>query len=224
MSNLDFNIRDLLGLCPSSESLSQYINSLASIVPTPDAAIPQVKSYPDAVYLNFFSLGLSLLFTPLSGYKPSSGLKFSELDNDNLALDSIDFYNIPGRASFDPMAQQMSTRKAELAFSVYPISPLVLTTLAEIGSGDINSLRPSHLDVLPATSGKDFLQCLGEPDRKGGGAGPSSGSIGIWCEWSVDGIMVEFGGNEAKGPQAWERGKDAIWKVVTVFRPSKRAK
>jgi len=29
--------------------------------------------------------------------------------------------------------------------------------------------------------------------------------------------MVEFGGDEARGPQAWERGKDAIWKVITLF-------
>ncbi|XP_006454648.1 hypothetical protein AGABI2DRAFT_189890 [Agaricus bisporus var. bisporus H97] len=72
---------------------------------------------------------------------------------------------------------------------------------------------------MPETTGKEFVQALGEPDRKGGGTGPSSGSIDIWCEWTKDGIMVEFGGSQAKGPNVWETGKDAVWKVVTLFRP-----
>ena len=96
---------------------------------------------------------------------------------------------------------------------------LVLT--ADIRDKDGTPItRPSELSVLADTSGKDFVQALGEPDRKGGGAGPSSGSIGIWCEWSKDGVMVEFGGDEAKGPQAWERGKDAAWKIITIFSPT----
>jgi len=65
--------------------------------------------------------------------------------------------------------------------------------------------------------GKEFIALLGEPNRKGGGAGPSSGSIGIWVEWTRDGLMVEFGGEESRGPQAWERGKDAPWKVISIF-------
>lgn len=224
MSSPELNIRDLIGLHPSSQDLSRYISTLADAVSAPNAAIPQVKSYSDAVYLNYFSLGLSLLFTPSSGYKPGPGLKLSELKSDNLSLDSIDFYNVPKHAPSDPKFKGTSSRMAELAFSTFPISPLVLSTVAEIMPDHDTKPRPSHLDVLPETSGKDFVQCLGEPDRKGGGAGPSSGSIGIWCEWTRDGIMVEFGGDEAKGPQAWERGKDAIWKVITVFPPSQPAK
>ena len=66
---------------------------------------------------------------------------------------------------------------------------------------------------------QELVSVLGEPDRKGGGAGPSTGSIGIWCEWSKDGLMIEFGGDDARGPGAWERGKDAVWKVITLFQP-----
>jgi len=29
--------------------------------------------------------------------------------------------------------------------------------------------------------------------------------------------MVEFGGDESRGPQAWEKGKDAVWKVISIF-------
>jgi len=73
-------------------------------------------------------------------------------------------------------------------------------------------------------TGKDFVAALGEPDRKGGGSGPSSGSIGIWVEWTRDGLMVEFGGDDSRGPQAWERGKDALWRVISVFSPKKESK
>jgi hypothetical protein len=218
------NIRDLIGLHPTSEGVSRYITTLTRSVSAPDAETPQVKAYANAVYLNYFSLGLSLLFTPLSGYKPVPGAKLYELESNKLGLDSIDLYNVPKHASSDPKAKGTSKRMAELAFSTYPLSPLVLTTVSEMKPEDDTLTRPSQLDVLPDTAGKDFVQCLGEPDRKGGGAGPSSGSIGIWCEWTKYGIMVEFGGDEAKGPQAWERGKDAIWKVITLFSPSQSAK
>jgi len=210
-------LRHLIGLRPSSDNLAHYLASLANHASTPT---PNVKSYPDAVYMNYYALGLSLLFSPLPGYKPKTGLALSELDKDQLVLDSIDIYNIPKGASSEPKSKGTSSRTAELVFSSFPLFPIVLDVGGEVKDKDSNVLaHPSQLQVAPQTTGKDLVQCLGEPDRKGGGAGPSSGSIGIWCEWSKDGIMVEFGGDEARGPQAWERGKDAVWRVMTVFLP-----
>ena len=211
------NIQDLLGLNPLSQALSDYIAFLTTKASLNQPTPPEVKSYPDTVYLNFFAIGLSLQFTPKDGYKPTSGLKQSDLKNEKLALDSIYIYNVPAKKS-DVQSKGTSSRAAELAFSNFPVSPLLLNINPEIKDKDGKTIaRPPKLDVHPDSSGKDFVQTLGEPDRKGGGAGPSSGSIGIWCEWSKDGIMVEFGGDEAKGPQAWERGKDAVWKIITVF-------
>lgn len=206
------NIRDLIGLHPFSDDLSRYIASLAAFVSVPGATIPEVKSYPDAVYLNYFALGLSLLFAPLPGYTPATGIELSQLNDSRLVLDSINLYNIPPHN-----AKQSSSRPSEMAFSTYPCLPLELAIMPEIKDANNPLMRPSNLEIRRESTGKDFVSCLGEPNRKGGGAGPSSGSIGIWCEWSPNGVMVEFGGDEARGPQAWERGKDAIWKVITLF-------
>lgn len=202
------DIKQLLGAHPSSTELAAHISSLAALVSKPDATSPEVKSYPDAVYFNYFALGLSLLFKPVNGYKPKTGQRREDLRDSDLVLDGIDIYNVikstkPGTAK---------------PFSAYPVSPLVLTLSSQAPEKDAKP-RPSLFEVKPETTGKEFVASMGEPDRKGGGAGPSSGSIGIWCEWSRDGVMVEFGGEESRGPQAWERGKDAVWKVISVFSP-----
>jgi hypothetical protein len=204
------DIRSLLGLNPSASELCDYIRALgemAGLQTLPDA---EVKAYSDAVYFNYFKLGLSLLFIPQSGYKPKTGIKRDELRDDALTLDGLDLYNVPKSAS------EQKSKSAIAAYTTFPLSTLTLT----LSAGTVGDQpRPNELQITPSTTGKDFVLALGEPARKGGGAGPSTGSIGIWCEWSKDGLMVEFGGDEARGPQAWERGKDAIWKVVSVFPP-----
>jgi hypothetical protein len=204
------DMRDLLGLHPSDEQLSRYITSLTTQVSSTDADMLQVKSYPDSVYFNYPLLGLSLLFQPQNAYKPKGGLKKEELENENLVLGSIDIYNVK------PATRISSNRASERAFATHPVSPINLSLLSMEGKA-----RPPFA-VTVETTGKTFVECLGEPNRKGGGAGPSSGSIGIWCEWSKHGIMVEFGGEEARGLQAWERGKDAVWKIITIFPASSR--
>ncbi|KAH7928493.1 hypothetical protein BV22DRAFT_1110396 [Leucogyrophana mollusca] len=210
------NVRDLLGAHPSADRVSAYLTDLSLLVDAPNPTLPEIKSYSDAVYFNYYALGLSFLFSPQNGYKPTTGLKREQLKDDNLVLDSIDIYNIP-KPKPSVTSSAKSSRTAELAFLTHPVSPLRFALYAQSSQED--KPRPAEIEVLRETAGKDFVVWLGEPDRKGGGAGPSSGSIGIWCEWSKDGIMVEFGGDESRGPQAWERGKDAVWKVITLFPP-----
>ncbi|KAK1228628.1 hypothetical protein PQX77_008222 [Marasmius sp. AFHP31] len=206
------DLKSLFGVNPQSEALSGYLKLLSG---SSQDRVPEVKSYPDAVYLNYFKLGLSLLFKPIQGYKPKMGLTRADLEEEKLLLDGIDIYNTP------PTTDSKSTRKtAELAFSDHPISPIILKLDGEAKDKDGKDLsRPSEFSVQRDSAGKDFVGSFGEPSRKGGGSGPSSGSIGIWCEWSRDGVLVEFGGSESRGPQAWERGKDAVWRVLSLFPP-----
>jgi len=203
------DIQALLGATPSSDSITRFLKDLIQHSNTGLTA-PEVKSYSDAVYFNYYPLGISLLFMPQKGYKPSSGMTREHLRDDSLVLDSINIYNAP----MPKETPEKSRRTAELAFSTYPLSEWSLSLSPETTAGN-----ESPIAISLTTTGKDFVSCLGEPDRKGGGAGPSSGSIGIWCEWSKHGIMVEFGGDESRGPQAWERGKDAVWRVITIFSP-----
>jgi hypothetical protein len=153
----------------------------------------ELKVYSDCVYVNYHAVGTSFLFVPESGYRP----KASSLDSDKLQLKSIDIYN-----------KQTDETAKNNSFNVFTLLPLSFPT--------------SHgivLDITDSTTGKEMVEALGEPPRKGGGDGPSSGSIDIWCEWP--GFMVEF---RQRGPQAWERGKDATWKVITLFSRTESGK
>jgi len=203
------NIKSLFGLPPTSRNVQEYISSLHSLANAGNDDKAQVKAYPDAVFINYHALGCSIEYRPTNGYEPPPNVQsIADLQANNLALDKIDLYNSPSDDS-ESNASQKTKSKTAPAFAKYPGLPLVIPL----------SRGPGSLSVTPDSTGKDFVASLGEPDRKGGGAGPSSGSINIWCEWTKEGIMVELGGLEARGPQAWDKGKDATWKVVSLFLP-----
>ncbi|KAJ4485969.1 hypothetical protein J3R30DRAFT_1427467 [Lentinula aciculospora] len=213
MTSTSTSMQHLLGRKPSSQPIVDHLNELSFAVKYSGTLIPDIKSYPDVVYYNFHHLGLSLLFKPTDGYKPRIGSIRSELTEDKLVLESIDIYNVLRVSTSDVKGSQ---KRTETAFAAYPISPVFLN----VPPIEEEGISPPHsIQITRGSTGKDFVQDLGEPDRKGGGSGPSSGSIGIWCEWKKHGVLVEFGGVEAIGPQAWERGKDAVWRVVTIFMP-----
>lgn len=178
-------LTELLGEHPNSPRLGSFLENVASAANiTPPE--PELKAYPDAVYFNYYTLGISLVFIPSSGHQTGAATY------EDHALDAIDIYN--------------SRDKGEKAnYVTFPLLPL------EVKSADGQ--------LTAESTGQDIVRALGEPERKGGGGGPSSGSISIWCEWSRRGIMVEFGGEHVRGPQAWERGKDAVWQVFTLFPP-----
>lgn len=207
------DIKSLFGLPPTSQKVDEYISSLSPVVNTGGSGKIQVKAYPDAVFVNYYDLGCSFEYCPTNGYKPPPNIQsITDLQTNNLALDKIDIYNSPHEdesASSSPVASRGTKSRATLTFAKHPGLPLAITF-----SHELKSMTASTDSV-----GKDFVAALGEPDRKGGGSGPSSGSINIWCEWTKEGVMVEFGGQDARGPQAWDKGKDAKWKVISFYPP-----
>jgi hypothetical protein len=201
------DVKSLFGLLPTSRRVKDYISSLSSLANAGNDDKAQVKVYSDAVFVNYYALGCSIEYRPTNGYKPSPNVQsIAELQTSNLVLDKIDIYNSP----YDNEPETTSTSpKTTPSFAKYPNLPFTITFSHEILS----------ISISTDTTGKDFVVALGEPDRKGGGAGPSSGSINIWCEWTKEGVMVEFGGRDARGPQAWDKGKDATWKVISFYPP-----
>ncbi|KAF8560233.1 hypothetical protein OG21DRAFT_1473690 [Imleria badia] len=187
------NVNQLIGKPPSA--LAHFLNTLS----TGTSPAPDVKSYSDIVYFNYSTLGISFQFSPRNGTS-------EQLRDNDLQLEAVDVYNAP--------SVNAPARSTEPAFSAYPRLPIEL---------HLAGTTPAVITIAKDTTGREFVGWLGEPTRKGGGTGPSSGSIHIWCEWSQHGIMVEFGGNDARGPQAWERGGDAVWRVVTVFVPKSKS-
>jgi hypothetical protein len=214
-------MQDLLGQSADSETLAAFINQIsAKNIPSERA----VKVYKDGAYFNYHALGLSLHFIsrPGSAYKVLANTPESDLILRDLVLDGIDLYNA---------SESKGGRTANATFRPFPGLPLELK-LANPASGDsdtatssahsspASSALASSITVISDMSGKDLVSVLGEPLRKGGGGGPSAGSIAIWCDWPQYGIMVEFGGPEAIGPKAWESGKDAKWAILSVYRPN----
>ena len=206
------DFKSLFGLSPTSQRVKDYISTLSSLANTGNDEKVQVKAYSDAVFVNCYALGCSIEYRPTNNYKPPSNAKsIAELQTDNLSLDKIDIYNSPNDDKPDttspPASRKKKSQASTPAFAQYPDLPLVIALSHESKS----------ISVSKESTGKDFVAALGEPDRKGGGVGPSSGSINIWCEWTKEGVMVEFGGRDATGPQAWDSGKDANWKIISFF-------
>lgn len=200
------SIRELLGVQPSSKILEEYIKWLSLCANISGPSRPEIKSYSDAVYFNYYPIGLSIMFVPSRGYKPVNDIKLEDLKTDLLFVDSIDLYHTPLPAS----------AKGASSYANFAGLPLKMQLHFPTAVNDICS---TDIVFTSKSTGKEVVAALGEPDRKGGGSGPTSGSIDIWCEWSKEGIMIEFGGAQARGPQAWEQGKDALWKIITILTP-----
>ncbi|KAL9936909.1 hypothetical protein V8E36_004144 [Tilletia maclaganii] len=200
-----------LGEEEHSAALSALIEALA-----PGADAHEIlrsadrKQYPDVTYLNCLSLGISILLESVQS-KP-------------FKVAGIDIYNHAPEA-----AERKATKASYGPFPAYPIR--IMNFEAKQG-------QAISLELTPATTGVDFVRAFGEPDRKGGGEGPTGRGPAAWLEWTGmyakptgaagDGpaqtrisIMVELGGEGARGPRRWEAGNAdlSVWKVLTIGIP-----
>ena len=154
-------------------------------------------STPDIVYYNFTSAGVSLQFTPAQSYRPPrAASKRSDLDESKLTLSTVDIY-VDKFASF----------------------PISLSYIAPAESSrDSDDSKPQEglasgtLDITRELTGKELVEKLGEPDRKGGG---ESRTVGVWLEWTGLGLMCEFSSIHGQGK--WDKEKGAGAAPVGVW-------
>ena len=225
------NASTLAGIIGSPSEVDLDIVSLcgADIAPK-----PEVADYPDARYVNYKTLGLSLCYEPSS----SSSTK---------QLTFVDLFNPPSSGASRPRRKQ--------AYDGYASPPLPLifrfsdTTLAlppppkpKPGAKLPENLpttmeRSLTFEVKADTTGKEFVSMFGEPTKKGEG---HAGYVPPFMEWEkmeivgedgvtmVVGVMVELGEGSSggvggmeeeakKGAGVWDRAGDWVWVGLKLF-------
>lgn len=198
-----------IGLSAASERLEKHLRALHDDA---DLDKADVKAYSDAVYFNLYDVGISLVFSPAKGYKVKTGAQRTELNESLLTLSSVDVYN--HEATLEPPASKL--RASEFSNSAPTTTPARQAKYKALPRYPIrvdyinSDEQRACLKVTPGSVGKDFVEKLGEPERKGGG----HGSLGIWTEWTSNGLMVEFA---SAGLQAWDKGGEATWRTLTFF-------
>ncbi|GJN88202.1 hypothetical protein Rhopal_001167-T1 [Rhodotorula paludigena] len=211
-SNTSTTLHPLLGLAPSDPALVAFLASLSSPpAPPPE---PQVKAYPDVLFLNYRPLALSLSFAPRTPLPSSTAAASSLADlldpahpaHASLACTQIDIYNHAATPDAAPAPPKARTKPSE-RWGQFPRFPLALS------SSSSSAADPVLLE--PSTTGAALLSLLGEPARKGGGQSATP-ALGIWTEWTSRGVLVEWA---SQGLEAWEKGGEARWRCVSVFAP-----
>lgn len=208
----------LLGLSPASARLATALSSLASAAALPATPTPQVKAYSDCVYFNYHPLGISLVYHPSTpAYKPKTGTPLEDLELNRLRLAQVDVYNHETGQEERSTSDEASSSKPrppsalKPTYAVFPSYPLLLRLPAPTSATESPTTPATkHSPLLPTTVGVALVSTLGEPDRKGGGVG----SIGVWTEWTSEGVMVEWA---SSGLQAWDKGASSVWRCVSLF-------
>ncbi|GAA6020174.1 hypothetical protein JCM11491_005555 [Sporobolomyces phaffii] len=212
------DLTPLLGLSPTAPELADCLCALVGSSPSSSRRAPSatLASYPDIVYLSYHALGVSLSFEPtISSYRPAYKLSsVDQLEPDKLYCVGIDVYNHEHTDGGDGTKSSGSTSSNE--YEPFPQYPILLPAPALASSsssppGAAAAARPFPL--TPTTTGKDLVAAYGEPTRKGGG---DTKGMGIWTEWTREGIMVEW---KSSGLGAWDKGGETQWRVLSLFEP-----
>lgn len=236
----------LLGQAEESPLIRGYLLSLHRLSnPSPAGTAlseevlekPEVKTFagtPPATFHNYStSLGVSFELQPLSSasdaepYGSTSRLVGIDIDNPEPNEDE----------AHDPKPAAMGRRKPDVKRpACFPGFPILLplppssTLPADSPSSTTSRDGSRYFALRPSTTGKDLLLAFGEPSRKGGG----SSGLGIWTEWAYPrstvlpfahalgdkgkvGWFVQWKGNAAVGPGAWDKGKQRKWGSLRLF-------
>ncbi|GHJ85229.1 hypothetical protein NliqN6_1631 [Naganishia liquefaciens] len=189
-------LHGFVGLSPSSPHIQEFIAQLAS---TP--LDPETKAYADVMYVNYHDLGISFCCVPLDGGKVDKAAGW-----DGVQVESIDLYN--------PRITAAQGRSRRRAWSVFRGLPLAVPT----------SGQAMLLEV--GTRGRDIVEALGEPSRKGGG----TGWVDVWLEYASVGVLFDL--QDPRGEEivsqeeqargiggVWDRAGRWVWSSIKVFKP-----
>ncbi|SPO29498.1 uncharacterized protein UTRI_04767_B [Ustilago trichophora] len=191
----------VLGSSPNKPEIQTLLNQVGAS----STVDPEIKAYPDVVYHNYQSLGLSLQYEAAT-----PGTDASKATADALRLAAIDIYSA----------------HEDKRWTGCPGLPLQISaTHVETGRKTVEAI------ITHDSTGKALVSLLGEPERKGGGAGGRSGPA-AWMEWSLRlsspdsdsraakevKVQVELAGAGARGADRWnaERAGACQWAVITI--------
>ncbi|GAA6033355.1 hypothetical protein JCM8097_006708 [Rhodosporidiobolus ruineniae] len=208
-------LHPLLDSAPHSSTLDSFLRSLlptdSSSSTPPVLPEPKIDTYPDITYHSYHSLGLSLSFVP----SPGSSSSTSSPPDSSLRCNGIDIYN----ASVPPPPPKPGRRAKAPDYAPFPRFPVLLPSSSSSPS------KGALVPFTPETTGKELVDALGEPTKKGGGW-----QVGIWTEWEVE---VEEGREKGKvcvhvewassGLGAWDKGGESGWRCLSANAIQKAA-
>lgn len=207
------DLQPLLGLKPDEETLKLALSALF-----PGRSLgADTKSYPDAVYQNYYSLGISLCFEPDASKV--------------MRCVTVDMFNSPTPGSSTsaggrpPKGPTYDETSLPLVFE-FAEKEIVLPPRQE-GEKEMRLPREPRVEVRKNTTGREIVRSLGEPSRKGSGSW-----VGVWLEWNsvgllragerVDvGVMLEL--NDPKGAdqmsqEQMKQGMGGLWDMAAGWR------
>lgn len=220
----------LLGATPDSEAISSFLDHLVSAINKDSArlnaseCLPITKSYPDkTVYHTYPTLGIALEFRPSTTPQSDDRLQLVGIEIENHTRNDDELVTVNTDES--KVTQNHRSQRAKTIFAPYCGYPILVgftSSASDSASSEIRS-ESTELKLYPQTTGKEFLENLGEPSRKGGQDVLKMGS-GIWLEWNWNtnegkkiGLFVQWRGAASIGPGKWEKGRDRKWGTLKIF-------
>lgn len=205
-------LRTLIGAPPHTQDIDACLSRLPSSPPSASStptlqlpAIPQpeIKVYPDALYINYHSLGISFCCLPL---RKDVRLQAGAWTAEDVRIDSIDLYN-PRLKPHGATEGRRRPRGPE--WQKFVGLPLDIPLPASDGN------ESTTFPLEATTTGKTLVSVLGEPSRKGGGIG----WVDVWLEWqlpNMNGIGIHISledphGDEVVNEEEQRRGLGGVW-------------
>lgn len=207
-----------LSLTPTSTSIP--LAGATRTPPTPSITLkPEIKIYPDVLYINYHSLGISFCCLPVQeGARLQSGAWKAE----EVKIDSIDLYNPRPQPQGFTGGRRRPRGPTWERFAGLPLG-------IPLKKGDVES---TTFPLVDTTTGKALVSVLGEPSRKGGGIG----WVDVWLEWelpSLNGIGIHISLEDPRGDEVvseeeqrrglggvWDRAGNWVWSVCKLYDSS----